>query len=263
VSLAVLYVNDDPARREVVRAALCLIADLTVQTAACGEEAFGLLATLRADLILMDAMEPSFDGCAGFSRIREDSLTGGIPVIFLADITVSAEIERLMHLGASGVIGKSIDPLTVGTELMSLWRGYNATRAGRDAGTVAAQTPAPIDALAAQFLRRTQDDLNRLNELVNRAVNGDRSVLEESAWICHAIRGAAAMFGYPQLSQAAAAMQQSVQDVLRNLATPPPTNGLAALSLIDCADAFAQALKGSDQVLPDAGSMFQPRGRDH
>jgi HPt (histidine-containing phosphotransfer) domain-containing protein len=117
--------------------------------------------------------------------------------------------------------------------------------------------------LAAQFLRRTQEDLNRLNELVNRAVNGDWTILEESARICHAIRGAAAMFGYPQLSQAAAAMQQSVQDVLHNLTTPQSTNGLAALSLVDGADAFAQALKGCLQAVPDEKSMFQSRERNH
>jgi HPt (histidine-containing phosphotransfer) domain-containing protein len=123
--------------------------------------------------------------------------------------------------------------------------------------------PASIDPLVGQFLQRTQDDLNRLNELVNRAVNGDWTILEESARICHAIRGAAAMFGYPQLSQAAAGMQQSVQDVLHNLTTPPSTNGLAALSLVDGADAFARALKGSDQAVPDERSMFQSRGRNH
>src|SRR5580692_9959691 len=104
------------------------------------------------------------------------------------------------------------------------------------------------DALAAQFLRRTQDDLNRLNELVNRAVNGDWTILEESARICHAIRGAAAMFGYRQLSQAAAAMQCSVQEVLGKLNASPSANGLTANSLIEGAAAFARALKGSDQA---------------
>jgi HPt (histidine-containing phosphotransfer) domain-containing protein len=123
--------------------------------------------------------------------------------------------------------------------------------------------PAPIDPLAGQFLQRTQNDLDRLNDLVNRAINGDWTILEESARICHAICGAAAMFGYPQLSQAAATMQHSVQDVLRNFNRPPPTNGLAALSLVDGAEAFARALKGSDQAVPDAKSMFQPRRRDH
>jgi HPt (histidine-containing phosphotransfer) domain-containing protein len=120
-----------------------------------------------------------------------------------------------------------------------------------------------VDVLAAQFLRRTQEDLNRLNELVNRVVNGDWTILEESACICHAIRGAAAMFGYPQLSQAAAGMQQLVQDVLHNLTTPQSTNGFAALSLVDGADAFARALKCSDQAVPDEKCMFQSRGRNH
>jgi DNA-binding NarL/FixJ family response regulator len=247
VSLAVLYVDDDPVRCEAVRTTLCQSADLKIHTAACWEEAIAVLATLRADMILMDSMLRGLEASATLSSMR-GPLTEPIPVIVLADNTVSAEIERLLHLGASGVICKPIDPLTVGNELMNLWLGYEA---------------APIDDLAAQFLRRTQEDLNRLNELVDRAVYGDWTILEESSRICHAICGAAAMFGYPHLSRAAAGMQQSVQDVLRNLTTPPSTNGLAALSLVDGADAFARALKGSDQAVPDARSMFQPRRRDH
>jgi HPt (histidine-containing phosphotransfer) domain-containing protein len=170
-----------------------------------------------------------------------------------------------MQLGASGVIGKPIDPLTVGNELMNLWLRYDPNRARPSAGSGAAvaQIPAPVDALAAQFLQRTQEDLNRLNELVNRAVNGDWTILEESARICHAIRGAAAMFGYPQLTQAAAAMQHSVQDALRSLNSTPSMDRLAALLLVDGADALARALKGSDQAVPDEKSMFQSRGRDH
>jgi two-component system, OmpR family, response regulator len=263
VSLVVLYVDHDPARCEVVRAALCPIEDLKVHTAASGEEAIALLPTLRTDLILMDAMSSGLDGSAIFKRMREDPLIDEIPVIFLADDTQYPEIERLMHLGALGVIGKPINPLTVGNELMNLRRDSNNTRARLGAGALAAQISAPIDELAAQFLRRTQDDLNRLNELVNRAVDGDWTILEESVRICHAIRGAAAMFGYPQLSQAAAGMQRSVQDVLCDFTTSPSTHSLAALSLVDGAVAVAQALKGTDQAVPDEKSMFKPRGRNH
>jgi CheY-like chemotaxis protein len=264
VTLAVLYIDDDSARCEVVRVTLCLSADLYVYTAACGAEAIELLPTLRADLILMDAMLSGLDGSAAFRRMREDSLIDDIPVIFLADNTVSTEIERLMYLGASGVIGKPIDPLTVGSALMNLWRGFNSTRTRPGASAAVKQMPlASTDELAAQFLGRSQDDLNRLNELVDRAVRGDWTILEESARICHAIRGAAAMFGYPQLSQAAAGMQHSVQDALRNLATGPSMDGLAALSLIDGAAALARALKGRDQAAPDARGMFQSRWRSH
>jgi HPt (histidine-containing phosphotransfer) domain-containing protein len=98
----------------------------------------------------------------------------------------------------------------------------------------------PVDPLAEQFLIRTQEDIGRLNVLLDRAVNTDWALLKDSARICHSIHGAAAMFGFPQLSQAAQVLQGLMEDRLRN-STPSRSNA-AVTALLDSANQLARAL---------------------
>jgi HPt (histidine-containing phosphotransfer) domain-containing protein len=111
--------------------------------------------------------------------------------------------------------------------------------------------------LARQFLVRTQQDIGRLREFIDRAAFGEWTLLTDAARLCHSIHGAAAMFGYPQLSQAAHALQNLMQDLVLDSTTLPTSKYAATSALVDSADKLARALVESAEAKPAARCMFR------
>jgi CheY-like chemotaxis protein len=258
---SVLYVDDDPDIREVVQATLCLISGLDVYTAGSGEAAIALACELRPDVILMDVMMPDLDGPATLKRMREIAPTIEIPVIFLTAKILPAEVARLFQLGAIGVIAKPFDPLKLGDEMLSLWKGSNAARATPGMSAARAKVGAQVDSLANRFLLRTKEDIHRLSKLLDRAGNGDRTVFKEFERIAHTIHGAGAMFGFPELSEAAGAIEHLVEEIAAAAAAPHLPGGPAMVQLSDCMQQLAQALDTAGRAAP-ADDMFRERTRE-
>jgi HPt (histidine-containing phosphotransfer) domain-containing protein len=105
-------------------------------------------------------------------------------------------------------------------------------------------------------LVRTQGDIGRLNELIDRAANGEWILLKDSSRICHSIHGAGAMFGYPKLSKAAEALQRQMEDLLRNFATTPSRQCAGMILLADSADQLARELVEAIGARPAEQGMF-------
>jgi CheY-like chemotaxis protein len=72
------------------------------------------------DAVLLDVMMPGMDGPSTLARLRADGLPTEVPVIFLTAKTQAADRERLASLGATGVITKPFDPLTLAAQLGEL-----------------------------------------------------------------------------------------------------------------------------------------------
>jgi CheY-like chemotaxis protein len=245
---SVLYVDDDPDICEVVQATLCLISALDVYTAGSGEAAIALACELRPDLILMDVMMPGLDGPATLKRMREITPINEIPVIFLTAKVLPAEVAHLFQLGAIGVIGKPFDPLKLGDEILGLWKGSNAARGTSAMSEESAHVEAEVTSLANGFLVRTKDDIHRLRKLLDRAGNGDRMVLKESERIAHSIHGAGAIFGFPNVSEAAGAIERLVGEITAAPAAPRSPSAPAMLRLLDCTQQLAQALEAAGRA---------------
>ncbi|ENO81772.1 two-component system response regulator [Thauera sp. 27] len=64
----------------------------------------------RPDLILLDIMMPGMDGYEVLTRLRENPLTQGIPVIFLTAMTAVEDEEHGLGLGAADYVGKPFKP---------------------------------------------------------------------------------------------------------------------------------------------------------
>jgi len=62
------------------------------------------------DLILLDVIMPEMDGYAVLARLRENSATMDIPVIFLTALDDATEVERGLHFGAADYITKQNSP---------------------------------------------------------------------------------------------------------------------------------------------------------
>jgi diguanylate cyclase (GGDEF)-like protein len=81
-----------------------------VLTAENGEDGFTLAAQCSPDLILLDIMMPDLDGLAVCRRLKSDSRTREIPVLFLTALGGEAEEMRALEAGGIDFILKPISP---------------------------------------------------------------------------------------------------------------------------------------------------------
>lgn len=106
----VMVVEDEPHVRETLVSYLERDG-YTVRAAGDGKQALAMLATQRADLVLLDLMLPQMDGLTVLRKLRE---TGdAVPVIVLS--AKGAESERVtgLELGADDYISKPASPREV------------------------------------------------------------------------------------------------------------------------------------------------------
>ena len=117
--MKLLLVEDDPDIQLVARAALKR-AGFQVQVAGNGVAALDAVSADRPDVVLLDWMMPEMDGPEVCRRLKNNSLTTSIPVIFLTARSQQAEIARGLAMGAAGYIVKPFDALTLGDEVRAL-----------------------------------------------------------------------------------------------------------------------------------------------
>jgi CheY-like chemotaxis protein len=194
--LRVLHVDDEPDIREVVEISLGLDSDLVTQSCASGQEALVAAVDWAPDIILLDVMMPEMDGAATFARLRTNPRTAGIPVVFMTARAQSCELELFRSLGAVGVIAKPFDPMTL-------------------AESVRAHIEPPISRLGAmrhEFLRRVDGDLVALAVHWSALEDGTEvsSSLAGIRSIAHKLAGAGGIFGFDEISEAAATLEEAV-----------------------------------------------------
>jgi DNA-binding response OmpR family regulator len=117
--MKLLLVEDDPDIQLVARAALKR-AGFQVQVAGNGAAALDAVAADPPDVVLLDWMMPEMDGPEVCRRLKKNSLTTNIPVIFLTARSQQAEIARGLAMGAAGYIVKPFDALTLGDDVRAL-----------------------------------------------------------------------------------------------------------------------------------------------
>lgn len=117
--LKVLYAEDEPDIREVVRFAL---EDEGFELVPCssGRELLRQAPALNPDLILLDVMMPDLDGTATLRLLREMPHLANTPVIFMTAKVQPGEIERYTALGARGVIIKPFNAMTLPDQIRDM-----------------------------------------------------------------------------------------------------------------------------------------------
>jgi CheY-like chemotaxis protein len=113
-----LLVDDDDNIRFL--AEMSLEDDWQVLTASSGAEALVTAARDKPDVILLDMMMPGMTGAATFERLRTMVETKSTPVIFMTAKVQKQEVAVYMTLGATGVIIKPFDPMTLSTEISQM-----------------------------------------------------------------------------------------------------------------------------------------------
>lgn len=113
----VLLVDDEPDIRQIAELSLRAVARWEVVAAGSGRQAVEVAEASRPDVILLDVMMPSMDGPTTLGELRRSPALRGVPVIFMTAKAQKHEIERYLALGASGVIIKPFDPMSLAAEI--------------------------------------------------------------------------------------------------------------------------------------------------
>ncbi|NEO17052.1 MAG: response regulator [Moorea sp. SIO4G2] len=116
----ILLIDDEETIQEVVQVGLELETDWEVLTASSGLEGIAMAKTKLPDAILLDVMMPDLDGIATFSKLKANSKTQSIPVIFLTAKTQIAEQHPFKKIGIAGVIIKPFNSITLAIQIAEL-----------------------------------------------------------------------------------------------------------------------------------------------
>lgn len=101
----ILIVEDETSNIEALSTIL-VGAGYHISIATSGENALGVLARLRPDLILLDIMMPGTDGFETCLRIKASSAWREIPLIFLTGRAATEDIVHGFELGAVDYVAK-------------------------------------------------------------------------------------------------------------------------------------------------------------
>ncbi len=92
-----------------------------VTMAKSGGEALEFLNTETPDLVLLDIFMKDMDGYEVMRRMKENSRTADIPVIFLTADTEQESRERGLSLGAVDFIMKLVEPQILLDRIEAIW----------------------------------------------------------------------------------------------------------------------------------------------
>jgi DNA-binding response OmpR family regulator len=228
-AIRILHVDDEPDIREVVELALGLDPGFETRSCCCGNDALGVAADWRPDIILLDVMMPGMDGPTTLAHLRKHASTARFPVAFMTARAQARDMESLRSLGAVGVIAKPFDPMTLAASVRGL----------------VPRSRSPLDELRENFLQRVRRDAMKLAESRAAFVNdaGSPATLERIKQIAHALSGAGGIYGFIELSEAAAAVEDAA---IAELAEPGLENGL--LGALDDLIAHAERCDGASRI---------------
>lgn len=196
-ALRVLHVDDEADIREVVEMSLSLDPEFETRSCASGPEALTVAQEWPPDIIVLDVRMPVMDGPATLTRLRDSAKTAKIPVVFMTARAQTSEIDFFRSLGAAGVISKPFDPMTLAAAIRA------HARPAEDR----------LAALRAVFLKRVTEDTAVLT--ARRTELGDEAAaapaLTRIGEIAHGLAGAGGIFGFHDISEAAAELDGAVK----------------------------------------------------
>jgi len=111
MTIRVILADDQALLRATFKLLLDSTADIeVVGDAATGVEAVELARTARADLIVMDIRMPDMDGIEATRRITADEDLASVKILVLTTFEADDLVLEALRAGASGFLGKGVDP---------------------------------------------------------------------------------------------------------------------------------------------------------
>lgn len=120
-----LVVDDTATVRALIRVNLEL-EGFEVTVAVDGQDALDRVGEVQPDLITMDVVMPRLDGLAAATRLKQDPVTSGIPIVMVTARALEADRRRGQEAGVDAYLAKPFDP----AELVAIVRALLEDRAG-------------------------------------------------------------------------------------------------------------------------------------
>ncbi len=199
----ILHVDDENDIRQVARLALETVGGFTVEGCASGREALEKGPQFGPQLILLDVMMPGLDGPATFEAMKEIDGLREVPVVFVTAKVMPSELQRFLDIGAAGVIAKPFDPMAISGQLREIWQ-----QAMSDSDAKFAEK---FEALRKAYAGRLDERLKEMEghrDALASASGSDGETVEHILQAAHKLAGNAATFGFAELGEAAAELEQ-------------------------------------------------------
>lgn len=129
----ILYVDDDPDIREIVRMSLSTLGSFEVETCESCEDAIGKIDAFEPDLLLLDLMMPGMDGFGTLEALRRKVSAERAPAVFVTAKVEAGDMAGYRDKGAIDVIVKPFDPVSLPGRVKEIWTSFK--RGAREPGT--------------------------------------------------------------------------------------------------------------------------------
>ena len=117
----ILLVDDEPDILEFLKYSIEK-EDFVVYTASNGKDGVAEALKHQPQLILLDVMMPGMDGPSTLKQLQQQFDLSQVPVVFMTAKVQSSEIESYKALGASDVVVKPFDPMTLSEQIRQIWQ---------------------------------------------------------------------------------------------------------------------------------------------
>ena len=117
----VMCVEDDADIRMILEFSLATVGGYEVRCCTDGRSALAQAESFRPDLVLLDVMMPGLSGPETLAGLRELPAMQGVPVVFMTAKALPDELEQLLVHGATGLIVKPFDPMTLPRDILPYW----------------------------------------------------------------------------------------------------------------------------------------------
>lgn len=117
----VMCIEDDADVRMILEFSLRRLGKYEVSLCASGQEALDTVGVFRPQLVLLDVMMPGMSGPQTLERLRALDAMRGVPVVFLTAKAMSDEVESLLKHGATGIIVKPFNSVSLPNDIRIYW----------------------------------------------------------------------------------------------------------------------------------------------
>ena len=116
----ILIIDDEEHIREIAQLCLETVGGWRVYTASSGSEGLISAESEQPNAILLDIMMPDMDGLSTLVRLRANTLTKNIPVIFFTAKDNLLDQDKFAQLEVTGIIPKPFEPMTLAQQVERL-----------------------------------------------------------------------------------------------------------------------------------------------
>ncbi len=118
--IKLLHVEDDADIREIAQMSLDMTGEFEVVQCESGEDALRQVQDYTPDVMLLDMMMPGMTGRQTLEKMREMPHLQEVPAIFMTARAQQSEQDELREIGASDVISKPFDPMSLADQIKQI-----------------------------------------------------------------------------------------------------------------------------------------------